>query len=124
MAQSSGPECDTGLSAAFAILGKRWNGIILGVLAEDDAGFSDLRRRVSGTISDSVLSARLCELAQFGLIDRAVIDGPPVAVRYTLTEAGRALVPTLKALGTWARTHLDLPNHEAEGADAGFIRGG
>ena len=119
MAQAHGPRCDAGLSAAFAILGKRWNGVILGVLVEDDAGFADLRRGLSGAISDSVLSARLCELAQFGLVERVVIDGPPLAVRYSLTEAGRALVPTLEALGEWARTHLE-PSHQANGAQPGL----
>jgi DNA-binding HxlR family transcriptional regulator len=115
MGQAHGSRLDSGLSAAFAILGKRWNGVILGVLIEDDAGFADLRRRLSGAISDSVLSARLCELAQFGLVERVVIDGPPVAVRYSLTEAGRALAPTLEALCEWARTHLD-PSQEGNGA--------
>jgi DNA-binding HxlR family transcriptional regulator len=62
-----------------------------------------------------VLSARLCELAQFGLVGRVVIDGPPLAVRYSLTKAGRALVPTLEALGEWARIYLQ-PSDDAKGA--------
>lgn len=101
-----GPQCDAGLSAAFEILGKRWNGVILGVLAEGDAGFADLSRGLSGAISDSVLSARLAELTELGLVGRVVIDGPPVAVRYSLTASGRALIPALDAIGAWAKHHL------------------
>ena len=101
-----GPHCDESLSAAFEILGKRWNGVILGVLAEGDARFADLSRGLSGAISDSVLSSRLAELAEFGLIERNVVEGPPVGVRYSLSGAGRALIPALDALGGWARDHL------------------
>jgi len=103
---ADGPHCDASLSAAFEILGKRWNGVILGVLAEDDARFADLSRGLSGAISDSVLSSRLAELTEFGLVERVVIDGPPVAVRYSLSDAGRALIPALDALAGWARDHL------------------
>jgi len=106
MAREHGPHCDAALSAAFEILGKRWNGVILGVLAEDDARFVDLTRGLSGAISDSMLSARLAELAELGLVSRAVIDGPPVSVRYSLTPAGRALIPSLSSLGQWAQEHL------------------
>lgn len=105
--QTHGPQCPAALSAAFEILGKRWNGVILGVLIEDDAGFADLNRGLAGSISDSVLSARLAELTELGLIERLVIDGPPVAVRYSLTASGRALVPALDMLSNWAKDHLD-----------------
>lgn len=101
-----GPRCDAALSSAFEILGKRWNGVILGVLAEDDAGFAELRRGLEGSISDSMLSARLAELTDLGLATRCVLDGPPLAVRYSLTPAGRALIPALNALGDWAQEHL------------------
>jgi len=103
-----GPRCDAALSAAFEILGKRWNGVILGVLAEDDARFADLSRGLGGAISDSMLSSRLAELTDLGLISRVVIDGPPVSVRYSLTTAGRALIPSLNSLGEWAQGHLRL----------------
>lgn len=106
MTAEHGPQCDAWLSAAFEILGKRWNGVILGVLAEGDAGFTDLRRGLSGRISDSVLASRLAELTELGLIERVAPSGPPAGARYALTPAGRALIPTLTALADWARTHL------------------
>lgn len=97
--------CDQALARAFGFLGKRWNGLILGVLGGGPASFSGLRRAVGG-ISDSVLSDRLTELALVGLVQRTVDDGPPVAVTYQLTEAGLALTPVLEQLTTWARTSL------------------
>jgi DNA-binding HxlR family transcriptional regulator len=97
--------CDAALSHAFGILGKRWNGMILGSLMEAPGGFSELRRGLGG-ISDSVLSDRLSELTAAGVVVREVDPGPPVAVRYRLSESGQALGPVLRDLMTWAREHL------------------
>ena len=97
--------CDAALARAFGFLGKRWNGVLLGTLIEGPAGFAELKRAVAG-ISDSVLSERLTELCAADLVQRRVDAGPPVAVTYTVTEAGWALLPALEALASWARQNL------------------
>jgi len=97
--------CDAAMVRAFEVLGKRWNGMIISVLAEGPAAFSELRRAL-GTISDSMLSDRLAELAAAGLLERSVDAGPPVAVSYDLTAVGRGLVPALDLLAGWARASL------------------
>ena len=97
--------CDSALTLAFSVLGKRWNGLILGVLGTGPASFGILRKAVTG-ISDTVLSERLSELAEAGLISRSVTDGPPVSVSYELTTAGVDLSPLLTQLGSWAREHM------------------
>jgi len=81
-------ECDGALTRAFGFLGKRWNGVILAVLMPGPAGFAELKRAVNG-ISDSVLSDRLTELGQAGLVERSVSDGPPVSVSYDLARLAR-----------------------------------
>jgi DNA-binding HxlR family transcriptional regulator len=106
IAPHSAPVCDRALVLAFGFLGKRWNGVILGTLIEGPASFSELRRAVQG-ISDSVLSERLTELGSAGLVSRTVDEGPPVAVAYTLTDSGSALLPALRELTNWARAHID-----------------
>ncbi|GAB3470749.1 helix-turn-helix domain-containing protein [Kineococcus endophyticus] len=111
--EHSARACDGALARAFGFLGKRWNGILLATLGNGPAGFSDLRRTVAG-ISDSVLSDRLTELARAGLVQRTVHEGPPVAVVYDLTDAGRALAPALAELTAWARANL--PGDCARGA--------
>jgi DNA-binding HxlR family transcriptional regulator len=97
--------CDTALVTAFGLLGKRWNGVILGTLTPDGAGFAELRRSV-GAITDSVLSDRLSELAQAGLVERTVTDTRPPGVSYRLTAAGSALKPILTELAGWASENL------------------
>ena len=80
--------CDDALVRVFAFLGKRWNGVLIGTLADGPAGFAELGRALPG-ISESVLSDRLNELTTLGLISRTVREGPPIGVSYQLTERGQ-----------------------------------
>lgn len=97
--------CDAAVTLAFSVLGKRWNGMIVSSLGSGPSTFVALRRAVSG-ISDTVLSDRLAELADAGLVARTVDAGPPVTVSYALTDSGRGLLPILDQLGTWASANL------------------
>jgi DNA-binding HxlR family transcriptional regulator len=99
------PTCDAALVRAFSFLGKRWSGVVIGSLVDGPAGFAQLTRSVQG-ISESVLSDRLQELTAAGLISRTVNEGPPLSVTYELTASGRALIPALDALATWASENL------------------
>jgi DNA-binding HxlR family transcriptional regulator len=96
---------DVALARAFEFLGKRWSGVVLGNLRDGPIGFSDLSRSI-GAISDSVLTDRLTDLAAAGLVVRRVIEGPPLAVSYTLTARGEALIPALEQISLWAQEHL------------------
>jgi DNA-binding HxlR family transcriptional regulator len=98
-------ECDERLTQAFTLLGKRWSGVILGLLLQGPARFAVLARTIPG-ISERMLSDRLNELARAGLIDRKVLDGPPLGVLYRLTESGRAIGPGLLQLGEWAERYI------------------
>jgi DNA-binding HxlR family transcriptional regulator len=96
---------DEALVRAFGLLGKRWTGVLLGTLRGGPGGFRALSRAVDG-ISDSMLSDRLAELAEAGLVTRTVREGPPLSVTYALTEAGRALLPALEQITRWSKKHL------------------
>jgi DNA-binding HxlR family transcriptional regulator len=96
---------DGALVRAFDLLGKRWTGVVLGTLSGGPTGFRALARAVEG-ISDSMLSERLGELSDAGLVTRTVNEGPPLAVTYELTDAGRALLPALERISRWAEEHL------------------
>ncbi|KND44075.1 MULTISPECIES: winged helix-turn-helix transcriptional regulator [Streptomyces] len=96
---------DEGITRVFALLGKRWTGLIVAVLMPHPAHFVDLRRAIPG-ISERMLSDRLTELGAAGLVVREVDDGPPLRVTYRLTEAGEALEPALRELKDWSESHL------------------
>lgn len=98
--------CDRALTQVFSLLGKRWTGMIIGVLLEGPRRFAELARSMP-SITDGMLSARLSELRDIGLIEREIIEGPPVATIYRLTPSGQALRPALTALTEWARSHMD-----------------
>jgi DNA-binding HxlR family transcriptional regulator len=94
--------CDEALARVFSLLGKRWTGVVVGVLLERPARFGEITRAIPG-ITEGMLSARLGELQNGGLVEREVLPGPPIASVYRLTERGQALRPALAALGEWAR---------------------
>jgi DNA-binding HxlR family transcriptional regulator len=98
-------QCDRALAHAFGLLGKRWNGMILGTLAAGPLGFAELRRAL-GPITDSVLSDRLTELTGAALVSREVTDARPPGVSYALTQAGQKLAPILSEIAGWAADNL------------------
>jgi DNA-binding HxlR family transcriptional regulator len=49
-----------------------------------------------------MLSERLKELQQEGVVERRVSSEPPVQVWYSLTEKGRALGPVVEAIERWS----------------------
>jgi DNA-binding HxlR family transcriptional regulator len=88
--------------AAIELIGKRWTGAIVSALTEGPLRFGELAKAVPG-LSDRLLSRRLRELEEEGLVEREVEAGSPVRVTYSLTEAGRGLRPAIVELKTWAR---------------------
>lgn len=87
------------LQRAFALLGKRWTALILDVLSQRPARFSEVRRTVTG-LSDRVLGERLQELVESGLVWRRAEAGGQVL--YGLTPAGERLSPALDEIRAWA----------------------
>lgn len=110
LTQSASPAREPGLVAAFDVLGKRWNGVILASLSQGPIKFTDLRRSV-GSITDSVLTDRLLELIAAGLVERTETGGRPNRITYALSQQGQAVQPILGSLATWATANLQAPAH-------------
>jgi DNA-binding HxlR family transcriptional regulator len=87
---------------AVELIGRRWSGAILYALADGRLRFAELKESVPG-MSDRLLSARLKELEQAGLVERRVRSEPPVRVTYELTPKGKSLRPVIGELRDWAR---------------------
>ncbi len=86
---------------AAEFIGKKWTGLILRVLLDGPKHFSEFREQVPD-LSDRVLSERLKELQQLGIVEREVHSTRPVTTEYSLTEKGKALRPVVEALQDWA----------------------
>ena len=100
----AGKVCSS-VERAFALLGRKWAGLIVHVLADGPRYFSEVQQAI-GSLSARMLAARVKELEAEGLVRRTVETGSPVRVRYSLTEKGRALEPALGAVEQWARRWL------------------
>ena len=86
---------------AMNILGKKWTCIILRSLMEEPRRFSDISAYVHG-LSDRLLSQRLQELEETGIVERRVYAQRPVVVEYSLTKKGQALRQVVEAIQSWA----------------------
>lgn len=86
---------------AVELIGKRWNGVILQALLSGPARFSELRAGITG-ITDTMLSQRLKELEDAGLVRREILENRPIVVQYGLTETGDSLAPILNAIALWS----------------------
>jgi DNA-binding HxlR family transcriptional regulator len=88
--------------AAVELIGKRWAGAILWTLSPGRLYFAEIAQAVPG-LSDRLLSRRLRELEQVGLVERSVHEGTPPRVSYALTAMGSELEPAIRELGDWAK---------------------
>ena len=92
------------VEAAFALLSKKWAGLILYTLSDGEMYFSELESSIPD-LSARILALRMRELEAAGLVLRRVSYGRPVRVGYRLTEKGVSLAHILSDVASWARIY-------------------
>ena len=97
------PEHCPRFEQAAEVLGKRWTGLILRLLQSGPMRFSELESRIP-KLSPRMLSQRLRELEEEEIITRDVRSDRSIMVVYTLTDKGKAMMPIIEELKTWAET--------------------
>jgi DNA-binding HxlR family transcriptional regulator len=90
---------------ASELIGRRWTGALIFVLLKQTCRFATLREAIPG-ITDKMLSERLQELEQEGLVERTVVPETPVRVEYSLTKKGKALAGAIDSIATWAEKYV------------------
>jgi DNA-binding HxlR family transcriptional regulator len=100
------------IARALDVLGERWSLLIVREVLCGSRRFGDVRRGIP-RISRTMLSARLRELVDVGVLARAEEAGTPV---YDLTPAGRELETVVRDLGVWGQRWLPraLPPDELD----------
>jgi len=83
------------------LLGERWAMLVLRELAYGPRRFSELKSDLQG-ISANVLTQRLAELEQRGLVRKFRIPPPASVQVYEATAWGLEAVPVIASLGRWA----------------------
>lgn len=97
--------------SAVELIGRRWTGAIIFLLLKSRLRFAELRDAIPD-ITDRMLSERLQELEQNGIVERTVIPDPPVRVEYELTTKGRALAGAVDAISDWAHKWGEAPAND------------
>ncbi len=87
------------ISKAVEVVGERWTLLIIRELLVGSTRFNELQRGLV-RLSPSLLTKRLKELEEAGLVVRSQIPGQR-GFEYHLTGAGKELGPTLIELGRW-----------------------
>ncbi len=85
----------------LSVLGGKWKTVILAHLKTGPRRYRDLRQLVPA-ISEKMLTQRLHELEQSGLVIKSA-DGE--SSHYVLTEHGRSFGPVLQAMYDWGSEH-------------------
>jgi DNA-binding HxlR family transcriptional regulator len=89
------PACP--IDEGVKLLGGAWAPHVIWYLSQQPRRFSELRKDIP-RISARVLSARLRDLQDRGVITRTPLLTSPPSAEYSLTELGRELLPALTAL--------------------------
>ncbi len=86
-------------------MGKRWTGLILRVLIEGKCRFSEILETVDG-LSSRLLTERLKEMEELGMVERTVKNEYPIKVEYKLTDKGLELAPIIDDMQKFAEKWL------------------
>lgn len=81
----------------MAMLRGAWAPNVIWYLSDGARRFGELRHDIP-RISARVLSARLRELEERGVIERRLLNTSPPSAEYDLTLLGHELVPAIKAI--------------------------
>ena len=97
------------VAKALDVIGDRWTLLIIReLLLQGPCRYTDLKSGLPG-IATNLLSDRLRDLEQAGLIQREEAPPPVATALFRLTSAGAELEPVLTALGGWGLRYMTQP---------------
>jgi DNA-binding HxlR family transcriptional regulator len=97
------------VAKALDVVGDRWTILIVReLLLQGGCRYTDLQDGLPG-IATNLLSERLRELEDHGLVRRKAAPPPVATTLYEVTDAGRELEPVLRALGRWGARFMSDP---------------
>jgi len=85
------------MAACMGVLGGAWAPSVIWKLSGGPRRFGELYSDIPG-ISPKVLTARLKELGEKGVVIRKVAPTSPPSVEYSLSNTGRELLPVIDAM--------------------------
>ncbi len=95
------------IEKSFELIGKRWTGLIMYVLFSGPKRFSEINAMIPD-LSKRVLTERMKELEEHGIVLRHVIPERPVRTEYLLTKKGNELAKILGPISQWAMKWMKI----------------
>jgi DNA-binding HxlR family transcriptional regulator len=86
--------------SAIETLGKKWTGLIIRVLLGGPKRFKDIKEQIP-VMSDRMLTERIKELEEVGILERKVYPEIPVRIEYELTSMGKDLETVIESIQNW-----------------------
>jgi DNA-binding HxlR family transcriptional regulator len=93
------------IEAAFRIIGKRWTVLIIREILRGNTQFNRFMENIQ-SISPKVLTERLRELEQLGIIRRRIVSEYPLRVEYSLTDMGKGFEPVLLSAASFSMMYM------------------
>ena len=111
MRQPKGEMCPR-FEKAVNILSQRWTALVIYQMLESPKRFGEIQSAIG--VSGKVLSDRLKNMEQEGLIKRDVYHETPVVIEYSLTQKGESLEPVLRDIENWSKEWIENPGAAKE----------
>jgi DNA-binding HxlR family transcriptional regulator len=93
------------IETTFRIIGKRWTVLIIREILRGNTQFNRFMENIQG-ISPKVLTERLRELEQLGIIRRRIVSEYPIRVEYSLTDMGKGFEPVLLSAASFSMMYI------------------
>lgn len=100
MIKYKGVEYHCSMELTLELIGGKWKPLIIWYLAENTMRFSELKIALPN-ITQKMLTQQLRALEESGLVNRHIYTEIPPKVEYSLTSAGKSLLPILETLTQW-----------------------
>ncbi len=107
------------VAMAAEVLCNRWTVLVLRELVCGSTRFNELRRGVP-RMSPALLSKRLKELEEAGIVRRVASQTEPGVLEYHLTRSGRDLKPVIESIGVWGQRWVES-NPTLQNLDADLL---
>lgn len=95
------------VSKTLELLSGKWTSRVLYELEKvDQLRFGQLKKNLDG-ITNTTLSSTLKTLEERGIVKRTQYNEVPLRVEYSLTEAGKAMLPIYYEIAKWGNIYLE-----------------
>lgn len=94
------------IASTLDIVGDKWSLVLVRDLLTGKQRYNQFCASPEG-VPTNLLAARLRRLEAQGIVAKEPYQTRPVRYAYTLTPAGRALLPVLQEMCRWANTYIE-----------------